>query len=133
MKKLIYLFVFVFFLASCKESNEQKHTEKHSSFVSFIVSNSANIESYNVYLNEQLVGQISSTGTDSVTRYSYMHDGITEHPDTLNYAVEPMYYDSANAKSDISLFLTVDEERVAETPTRVVRYNEIIRLSHTVD
>lgn len=62
-----------------------------------------------------------------------MHDDITQHPMTLNYSVEPMFYDSTNASSDISLFLTVEEQVVAETPTQPITYNETIRLSHTVD
>lgn len=133
MKKLIFLSIGLLFFASCKDENTNNHPEKHSSFISFIVSNSANIGSFNVYLNENLVGQISSGATDSPTKYSYMHDDITQHPMTLNYSVEPMFYDSTNASSDISLFLTVEEQVVAETPTQPITYNETIRLSHTVD
>jgi hypothetical protein len=133
MKKLLFTLVVLSILSSCKEKGTSTHADKHSSYISFVVSNNANIGSYNVYLNDDLVGQISSNGVDSATKYSYMHADITEHPALVNYTVEPMYYDSTNANSEISLKLTVDEQIVAETSPKIVTYQEMISLSHIVD
>lgn len=133
MKNTLIPFIAILLMLSCKDKAKETHADQHSSHISFTVSNSANIGSYNVYLNESLVGQISSNSRDTLSEYSFMPDDITQHPATLNYTIEPIFYDSANALVDITLFLAVDEERLAKTPAQAVKYNETASLTHTVE
>ncbi|MFB1004007.1 MAG: hypothetical protein QMC70_07715 [Bacteroidia bacterium] len=133
MKNTLIPFIAILLIASCKDKAKETHADQHSSHISFTVSNSAYIGSYNVYLNENLAGQISSNSRDTLSKHTFESDDITQHPATLNYTIEPLFYDSANAQTDITLFLVVDEERVAETPAQTVKYNETASLAHTVE
>jgi len=131
MKNILTLFCFLLFIIGCSDKNESEHAEKHFSYVSFIVKNGENIGSYNLYLNDDLVGQFSGTNTDSAFKYSYTHDDIRQHPMTMNYMLEPKFNDSASTSS-IKMYLTVDEERVAETSEQIVKFDEVVNLNHTV-
>jgi hypothetical protein len=132
MKKLLILICSILFFVGCKDKSESQHSEKHTSFVSFVVTNGGSIGSYNLYLNDNIVGQFNGTGTDSAFKYSFTHDGINQHPMTMNYMLEPKFYDSSSS-SNISLYLTVDEQIVAETPEHLVKFDEVVNLSHTVE
>lgn len=131
--KLLISFIGILLIASCTDKAKETHADQYSSHISFTVSNSAYIESYSVYLNENLVRQISSDGRGTLSKYTFESDDITQHPATLNYTIKPLFHDSANALTDIALFLVADEERVAETPAQTIKYNETASLSHTVE
>ncbi|MBT6236696.1 MAG: hypothetical protein HOI49_11480 [Bacteroidetes bacterium] len=133
MKKILIPFIAVLLVVGCKDKVTETHADNHTSFITFLVSDNADIGSFNVYLDDNIIGQISSSGRDTLAKYSFRHDDITQHPTSLNYTIEPMFYDSASADVDISVFLTVDEVRVAETPTQNIKYNQTISLSHTVE
>jgi len=131
MKKLITLIICILFFASCSE--EKSHVEAHTSRIDFTVSDNANIGSFNVYQNDNLVGQLNSSSTNSNSDYSLELDDITSHPAELNFTVEPMYFDSTAANAAISVSLTVDDKIVATSESKIVRYREIATLSHLVE
>jgi len=135
MKKLLLLSLSILFLASCKDETTSNHQDSHSVQLSIDVSNAVNIGSLNIYMNDDIVGQMSAAGThDRNMNYIFkLEQGITQHPMALNFSVEPMFLDSSEARGDISVNLLIDEEKQAETPLQPVVYGGSVRLSHTVE
>lgn len=75
--------------------------------------------------------QLASTSTSTANQYEVDIDEIVEHPFTLDFSVEPLFLDSANANVSVNLEIWVDDEKVAENAQSSVTYGETAGLLYT--
>lgn len=128
------------FFVGCKDDTNDVQHDSHSVRIIFTVSNSVNLEAFNVYsvsgVNETLTATIKGAGTDSsLIDYPFtVNESLDEHPKELNLKVKPMFFSSNNTEQcDIATSLIVDDVTVLEIPTQTLKLNEEVSIVHTVD
>ena len=75
--------------------------------------------------------QLNSTSVDGASEYTVQLDDIYTHPYNLNFAVEPLFMDSANADVSMHLKIEVDEQLAAENEVSNIRFGETAQLAYS--
>ncbi|MBT8327789.1 MAG: hypothetical protein KJP21_08695 [Bacteroidia bacterium] len=135
MKKLILPLFCIILIFSCKDKNKtESHPESHTSTIEFEVSNEANIGSYNIYRNNDLIGQMASHSTSTLGEFRMVDlVSVTEHPANIKYTVEPVFYDSATANVDIAIKITVENNEVCSNPAANLKYGDVAEINCSID
>ncbi|MDB4107905.1 hypothetical protein OAD66_02275 [Bacteroidia bacterium] len=69
MKKLLFTLSLGIFLLGCVKKNKSfSHPASHSNILTFGTESTANIGSFNIYLNDNLVGQLSAESTENANQ-----------------------------------------------------------------
>jgi hypothetical protein len=124
---ILTLFILV---GACTQKKGKSHSKTHEVRLEFTVGSGANIQSFNVYREDRIVGQISASGEDNTT-YTYSESNpVTEHPFKLSYIVEPMFMDSANAMTAVTLQIFVDDVEKAKTTRPALVYGDLAKLNY---
>ena len=135
MKKLILVLSIALFFFGCKDSGKTtaEQPETRTAQINFMVSNGANISSYNVYSGDDLVMQLAAS-TDSNITYSVDDElSTSEKLNSLSYSVEPIFMDSASANTEIKMSLSLNSKVVAENQPQTVLYGQDATIEYTVE
>ena len=117
-------------VVSCTPKKGKIHPETHEVRMDITVGAGANVQSFNVYKDDKIVSQISASGEDNAT-YTYSEiNPVTEHPYKLAYIVEPMFKDSVNAMTAVTLQIFVDDVEKAKTTRPAVVYGGLAKLNY---
>ena len=135
MKKLVLPLFFVFLIVGCKEENRVTHAESHAVSIVFDVSNESNIGSYNIYRNDEVIGQLAASGSSSDGRIYHFNDqeGITDHPHKLKYTIEPVFFDSTNANAKVMLKVKVDDEDRCSQSSIDLYYGDVAEIDCVIE
>jgi hypothetical protein len=124
------ILIILILVGACTQKKGETHPETHEVRLDFKVGSGANIQSFNVYREDKIVSQISASGEDNTT-YSYSEiNPVTEHPFKLAYIVEPMFMDSANALTAVTLQIFIDNVEKAKTTRPALVYGDLAKLNY---
>ncbi|PCJ64544.1 MAG: hypothetical protein COA58_12450 [Bacteroidetes bacterium] len=129
MKNSIVPLILMLSLFACKKEAKENHPESHRATISFMVSDGSNLGSFNVYRNDDIIAQIIASTSDNF-EYSFVDEEvISNHPYDIHYSVEPMFMDSV-ANTSISIQISIDDKKVAESNDASVLFGEVVSLSY---
>lgn len=129
MKSTTLAIIVALTLAACTKKKNNEHAASHDVKLVFSASSGANISSFNVYNDDKLVSQISASGADNSSYTHTEKNGVNEHPFRVSYVVEPLFMDSTNANTGITMQIIVDDMEKAKT-TSPVLYGQHAKLDY---
>ena len=134
MKNLILPFLCIALLFGCKDKNKaESHPDTHSSIIEFDVTNEANIGSYNVYRNDDVIGQMASHASTRPGHFTLVDEvPITAHPISLKYTIEPLFYDSSSANVDVALRIKIDDNPMCSTPVTNLKLGDVAEVTCSI-
>lgn len=118
-------------IASCTQEKGTNDVEEVSSPVNelvFDVSANHNIASFNIYHNDKLAMQLSSSTLDTFTQYKTVLEGL----DISSYNVldvEPIFLDSASADVSVKMSFYSDGNLITTAEDESVLWGEVASVS----